>query len=101
MDSWDKSSASCLQVIKIDIHSHQPSIDAVHAAGREVIKSEAGAQATDARDKLDELNNKWESALSKMRDRRILLEDALKDVRQFSGICRLEKRFPIGIDAKI
>jgi len=76
----DYSENVFVQIIKIDLQNHQPSIDEVHRAGREIIKSELGVKAKNTRDKLDTVHQKLETVRTKIRDRKILLEDALKDV---------------------
>lgn len=63
-----------------DIGAHQASVDSVNDAGKEVISSEGGAEATSTRRKLDDLNNMWEKVLTKTRDRQIELQDALREV---------------------
>jgi len=63
------------------MNNHQPIIDSVLEAGREVIVSEGGAEATLTRSKLDEMTPKLESIRGKIGDRRLFLEDALNDVR--------------------
>jgi len=71
----------CDQMIKMELDDQQPSIDAVHEAGRAVIKSEGGAEAKKTREKLDTLHQKLELVRGKIRDRQLLLDDSLKDVR--------------------
>jgi len=63
------------------LDDQQPSIDAVHEAGRAVIKTEGGAEARRTREKLDSLHHKLELVRTKIRDRQLLLDDWLKDVR--------------------
>lgn len=72
------------QVIQNDINSHQPSIDLVNDAAREVIMSEGGADARHTRRKLDTMNRKWEVVLSKTRDLHVNLEDMLREAKTFS-----------------
>lgn len=71
----------CRQMLKMELDNQQPSIDAVHEAGRAVIKSEVGAKAKKTREKLDTLHHKLELVRTKIRDRKLLLDDSLKDVR--------------------
>ena len=68
-------------MIKMELDDQQPSIEAVHEAGRAIIKSEGGAEAKKTREKLDRLHNKLELVRTKIRDRSVLLEESLKDVR--------------------
>jgi len=68
-------------MVKMELDDQQPSIDAVHEAGRDVIRSEGGAQAKRTREKLDALHQKLEQLRGKIRDRQMLLDDSLKDVR--------------------
>jgi len=49
--------------------------------GRAVIKSEGGAEAKKTREKLYTLHHKLELVRAKIRDRKLLLDDSLKDVR--------------------
>ena len=49
-------------------------------AGKQVIISEGGAEATVAREKLDRLNKQWDTVLAKTRDRQLYLEDSLREV---------------------
>jgi len=74
--------SACCQMLKLELDDLQPSIDAVHDAGRAVIKSEAGAEARRTREKLDTLHHKLELVRAKIRDRQLLLDDSLKDVCQ-------------------
>lgn len=71
-------------MMKMELDDQQPSIDAVHEAGRAVIKSEGGAQAKKTRDKLDVLHHKLELVRAKIRDRQLLLDESLKDVCGFT-----------------
>jgi|SRR6218665_964534 len=75
-----------LKIIKIDMRNHQPSIDSVLEAGREVLLSEGGADARQTRERLEELNRKREAVLTKTRDRHMLLDDALRDVREVCSV---------------
>jgi len=70
----------CVQMLKMELDDQQPSIDAVHEAGRAVIKSEGGAGAKKTREKLDTLHHQLELVRAKIRDRKLLLDDSLKDV---------------------
>ena len=63
-----------------DIGAHQASIDSVNDAGKEVISSEGGAEATSTRQKMDDMNTLWEAVLAKARDRQLQLQDALREV---------------------
>ena len=69
-----------LQILQNDVSAHQPSVDSVNEAGKQVIVGEGGAQATSTREKLDLLNQKWEDVLAKTRDRQFELETALREV---------------------
>ncbi len=68
-----------------DIQAHQVSVDSVSEAGKQVITSEGGADANATRNKLDALNNKWDTVLGKTRDRQLDLEDALREGQGFYG----------------
>ena len=70
-----------------DIGAHQASVDSVNEAGKQVISSEGGAEATSTRQKLDELNNSWDRTLAKMRDRQIELEESLSEVSGLTHWC--------------
>ena len=74
-----------LQILQNDIQAHQASVDSVNEAGKQVISSEGGAEATATRNKLDELNTRWEDVLTKMRDKQINLEDSLREGQGFFG----------------
>ena len=54
-----------LKILHNDIQAHQDSVDSVNEAGQEVIASEGGAEATTTRDKMDELNTRWDHILGK------------------------------------
>lgn len=71
------------QVIQNDINNHQPSIDSVNDAARDVIMSEGGADAKNTRRKLDTMNRKWEIVLAKTRDRQLGLDDSLREAKTF------------------
>ena len=72
----------------MELHNRQPVVDSILEAGRAVIQSEGGAKATETRAKLEAMNRALESIRTKIGDRRVLLEDALKDV---SGILKTIK----------
>ena len=57
------SAVSRLQILLNDVESHQSAIDQVNSAGQNVISSEGGAEASQTRDNLDQLNQRWESVL--------------------------------------
>lgn len=69
-----------MQLLQNDVLAHEASIESVTEAGRQVIVSEAGADASDIREKLDELRTRWEDLLAKMRQHQHELENALKEV---------------------
>lgn len=70
----------------MELHSREPLMESVREAGREIIRSEGGAEATATRTKLDEMNRKNDLILHKMVQRRRLLEDSLKDVNTVSYV---------------
>jgi dystonin len=74
-----------LKVLKMELHNRQPVVDSILEAGRAVIQSEGGAKATETRTKLEAMNRALESIRAKIGDRRVLLEDALKDAKSFQG----------------
>lgn len=69
-----------VQLLQNDVLAHEASIENVTEAGRQVIVSEAGANASDIRQKLDELRTHWEDLHAKMREYQLKLENALKEV---------------------
>jgi len=79
----DMTCGDCDQMIKMELDNQQPSIEAVYEAGRAIIKSEGGAEAKKTREKLDTLHRKLELVRAKIRDRKLLLDDSLKDVCLF------------------
>ena len=72
-----------LQLLQNDVLAHEASIDNVNDAGRQVIVSEAGADASEIRQKLDELRKQWEELLGKMRDHQLELENAMREVQLY------------------
>jgi len=79
--------AVCCQMLKMELDDQQPSIEAVHEAGRAVIKSEGGAEAKKTREKLDTLHHNLELVRTKIRDRQLVLDDWLKDVCHLMTAC--------------
>ncbi len=75
-----------VQLLQNDVLAHEASIDSVTEAGRQVIVSEAGADASDIRHKLDELRTRWEDLLAKMRDYQMELEKAFREVTVLSVV---------------
>ena len=73
-----------IRLIQNDITAHEANVDSVMEAGKQVISSEGGAEATVAREKLDKLNSKWDTVLAKTRDRQLYLEDSLREATSFS-----------------
>ena len=74
---------SSLQILQNDISAHGSSVESVNDAGREVISSEGGAEATVTRNKLDAMNQAWDRVLAKTRDRQLELEGSHKEAKSF------------------
>ena len=70
----------CWQIICSDVQSHESGVGSVAAVASDVIASEGGAQATNMRSKVDDMNRKWDIINGKLRDKQIVLDDALKEV---------------------
>ena len=68
------------QIVQNDVHAHNVSIESMNEAGREVMSSEGGRQATATQRKLDRLNESWEAIVAKTHDKKMALEDALREV---------------------
>lgn len=84
-NSFDiKYIVSLFQIIQNDIQAHQPSVESVNEAGKQVISSETGAEATATRRKLDSMNKQWDNVLGKLRDHQLNLEDAFKEAKSFN-----------------
>ena len=69
------------QIVQNDVHAHNVSIESMNEAGREVMSSEGGRQATATQRKLDRLNESWETIVAKTHDKKMALEDALREVQ--------------------
>ena len=72
------------QIIQNDVQAHQPSVESVNEAGKQVITGETGAEATQTRRKLDNMNKKWENVLSRVRDHQFELEEAFQEAKSFN-----------------
>ena len=89
------------QCMQHDLEAHQVSVDNVQEAGKQVITSEGGADATATRDKLDRLNNQWETVLGKARDRQLALEDAIREAKSFNDELQDMKARLVEIDGQL
>lgn len=67
------------------MESHQAAIDQVNEAGKKVISSEGGADASTTRHNLDSLNSRWETLLTKTKNWQMALEDALREALDYQS----------------
>ncbi|XP_051928415.1 microtubule-actin cross-linking factor 1 isoform X6 [Hippocampus zosterae] len=72
-------------VLRNDVLSHHATVEAVNAAGGELLESSPGDEATHLREQLDQLNHSWQNLLLKTQERQKLLEAALHQAEGFHG----------------
>ncbi|KAM4834561.1 dystonin isoform 16-T16 [Thomomys bottae] len=72
-------------VLQNDVLAHQSTVEAVNKAGRELIESSAGEEASSLQHKLQGLNQRWQSVLEKTEQRKQQLDGALQQAKGFHG----------------
>ncbi|XP_036397778.1 microtubule-actin cross-linking factor 1-like [Megalops cyprinoides] len=71
------------QVLRNEVFSHRPTMEAMNCTGSELLESSPGEEAIHLRDQLDKMNQSWESLLLKTLDRQNMLEAALQQAQGF------------------
>ncbi|KAL0177224.1 hypothetical protein M9458_026118, partial [Cirrhinus mrigala] len=74
-----------------DVLAHKTTVEAVNKAGSDLIDSSAGEEARGLQNKLENLNQRWRTILEKTEQRRQLLDSALLQTWQPSGISEAER----------
>lgn len=69
------------QVLQNDVLAHKRTVEAVNKAGSDLIESSAGEEASGLQNKLENLNQRWKTILETTKERRLLLDNALLQVR--------------------
>ncbi|KAK7140737.1 hypothetical protein R3I94_013117 [Phoxinus phoxinus] len=72
-------------VLQNDVLAHKSTVEAVNAAGRELVDSSAGEEASGLQVKLENLNQRWKTVLEKTEQRWQLLDSALLQAQGFHG----------------
>ncbi len=70
-------------MVQGDLSAYRDSTALVEERARELLRQESEGAAQRTQDRLDNLNSKWEALLSKAKQRRAELEDALREVGVF------------------
>ncbi|XDV50937.1 hypothetical protein PO909_019905 [Leuciscus waleckii] len=72
-------------VLQNDVLAHKTTVEAVNKAGRELVDSSAGEEASGLQIKLENLNQRWKTVLEKTEQRWQLLDSALLQAQGFHG----------------
>ncbi|KAK2495440.1 hypothetical protein MC885_003967, partial [Smutsia gigantea] len=70
-------------VLKNDVLAHQATVETVNKAGNELLESSAGDDASSLRNRLETMNQCWESVLQKTEEREQQLESTLQQAQGF------------------
>ncbi|XP_048203540.1 dystonin isoform X14 [Perognathus longimembris pacificus] len=72
-------------VLQNDVFAHRSTVEAVNRAGKELVESSAGEEASSLRHKLQGLNQRWQGVLEKTEQRKQQLDGALLQAKGFHG----------------
>ncbi|XP_062953870.1 dystonin isoform X2 [Cynocephalus volans] len=72
-------------VLQNDVLAHQSTVEAVNKAGNDLIESSAGEEASNLQNKLEVLNQRWQTILEKTEQRKQQLDGALRQAKGFHG----------------
>lgn len=73
-------SALSLQVLQNDVFAHKATVESVNKAGKDLVESSAGEEASGLQSKLEHLNLRWKDILEKTGQRKQQLKSALLQV---------------------
>uniref|UniRef100_A0A672IF00 Dystonin n=1 Tax=Salarias fasciatus TaxID=181472 RepID=A0A672IF00_SALFA len=72
-------------VLQIDVLAHKSTVETVNKAGKDLVESSAGEEASCLQSKLENLNQRWKSILEKTEQRKQQLESSLLQAQGFHG----------------
>ncbi|XP_078477699.1 LOW QUALITY PROTEIN: dystonin-like, partial [Lampetra planeri] len=72
-------------VLQIDVLAHKSTVETVNRAGRDLVESSAGEEASCLQSKLENLNQRWKIIQEKTEQRRQQLESSLLQAQGFHG----------------
>ncbi|XP_068613208.1 dystonin-like [Brachionichthys hirsutus] len=72
-------------VLQNDVLAHKTTVETVNTAGKDLVESSAGEEASSLQGKLGNLNHRWKAILEKTAQRKQQLESALLQAQGFHG----------------
>ncbi|CAN9499905.1 unnamed protein product [Ophioblennius macclurei] len=72
-------------VLQIDVLAHKSTVETVNKAGKDLVESSAGEEASCLQSKLENLNQRWKSIQEKTEQRKQQLESSLLQAQGFHG----------------
>ncbi|KAK5853914.1 hypothetical protein PBY51_015029 [Eleginops maclovinus] len=72
-------------VLQNDVSAHRATVETVNKAGKDLVESTAGEEASSLQSKLENLNQRWEEILEKTDQRKLQLKSALLQAQGFHG----------------
>ncbi|KAM3606228.1 uncharacterized protein V6R79_013141 [Siganus canaliculatus] len=72
-------------VLQNDVLAHKATVETVNKAGKDLVESSAGEEASSLQSKLENLNQRWQTILEKTTQRKQQLESALLQAQGFHG----------------
>ncbi|XP_037638602.1 dystonin isoform X20 [Sebastes umbrosus] len=72
-------------VLQNDVLAHKATVETVNKAGKDLVESSAGEEASSLQSKLENLNQRWKAILEKSGQRKQQLEGALLQAQGFHG----------------
>uniref|UniRef100_A0A1A8URY6 Dystonin n=1 Tax=Nothobranchius furzeri TaxID=105023 RepID=A0A1A8URY6_NOTFU len=72
-------------VLQIDVLAHKSTVETVNKAGKELVESSAGEEASSLKSKLENLNQRWKAIQEKTEQRKQQLESSLLQAQGFHG----------------
>ncbi|KAM9847860.1 microtubule-actin cross-linking factor 1 [Aulostomus maculatus] len=72
-------------VLQIDVLAHKSTVETVNKAGKDLVESSAGEEASCLQGKLENLNQRWKTIQEKAEQRKQQLESALLQAQGFHG----------------
>nr|XP_054606002.1 dystonin isoform X4 [Nothobranchius furzeri] len=72
-------------VLQIDVLAHKSTVETVNKAGKELVESSAGEEASSLKSKMENLNQRWKAIQEKTEQRKQQLESSLLQAQGFHG----------------
>ncbi|XP_029305110.1 LOW QUALITY PROTEIN: dystonin [Cottoperca gobio] len=72
-------------VLQNDVFAHKATVESVYKAGKDLVESSAGEEASGLQSKLENLNQRWKDILEKTGQRKQQLQSALLQAQGFHG----------------